>query len=185
MNFEERKRNHNKNKSLSIVLWWQLILCLLNPQLLKQCSKYYRKHSGDNFHDIDFTTKVCMKKKSYFQQIDPFNLSVVGDADENMRIKYWGWENKRMKNLGWTIRQCNIFFLIQTLWLRFKVLILQRQHSHIPLYVCWLCYVPISIFLSFTPVLSINTNASRTLKFLRFCTQNTRETFKSASLCEP
>ena len=79
-----------------------------------------------------------------------------------------------------------IFFLIQTLWLRFKVLILQRQHSHIPLYVgmyiCWLCYVPISIFLSFTPVLSINTNASRTLKFLRFCTQNTRETFKSASL---
>ena len=78
-----------------------------------------------------------------------------------------------------------IFFLIQTLWLRFKVLILQRQHSHIPLYVCWLCYVPISIFLSFTPVLSINTNASRTLKFLRFCTQNTRETFKSASLYDP
>ena len=43
----------------------------------------------------------------------------------------------------------------------------------------------ISIFLSFTPVLSINTNASRTLKFLRFCTQNTRETFKSASLYDP
>ena len=53
------------------------------------------------------------------------------------------------------------------------------------MYICWLCYVPISIFLSFTPVLSINTNASRTLKFLRFCTQNTRETFKSASLYDP
>ena len=32
--------------------------------------------------------KVCMKKNSYFQQIDPFNLYVAGDADENMRIKY-------------------------------------------------------------------------------------------------
>ena len=151
---------------------------------MKQCSKYYRKHSGDNFHDIDFTTKVCMKKNSYFQQIDPFNLSVAGNADENMRIKYWGWKYRDEK-LGMNNPTMQYIFLIQTLWLRFKVLILQRQHSHIPLYVCWLCYVPISIFLSFTPVLSINTNASRTLKFLRFCTQNTRETFKSASLYEP
>ena len=101
--------------------------------------------------------------------------------DENTGMKNLEDEKLGMNNL--TMQY--IFFLIQTLWLRFKVLILQRQHSHIPLYVCWLCYVPISIFLSFTPVLSINTNASRTLKFLRFCTQNTRETFKSASLYDP
>ena len=134
--------------------------------------------------------KSVWKKNSYFQQIDPFNLYVAGDADENMRIKYWGWKYRDEKSRGWKTwdeqsDNAIYFFLIQTLWLRFKVLILQRQHSHIPLYVCWLCYVPISIFLSFTPVLSINTNASRTLKFLRFCTQNTRETFKSASLYEP
>ena len=132
--------------------------------------------------------KSAWKKNHTSKNFIPLICLLLG-----MQMKIWGSntedENTGMKNLGWTIRQCNIFFLIQTLWLRFKVLILQRQHSHIPLYVgmyiCWLCYVPISIFLSFTPVLSINTNASRTLKFLRFCTQNTRETFKSASLCEP
>ena len=34
--------------------------------------------------------KVCMKKNSYFQQIDPFNLSVAGDADENTGMKNLG-----------------------------------------------------------------------------------------------
>ena len=42
-----------------------------------------------------------MKKNSYFQQIDPFNLSVAGNADENMRIKYWGWKYRDEKSRGW------------------------------------------------------------------------------------
>ena len=44
-----------------------------------------------------------MKKNSYFQQIDPFNLSVAGNADENMRIKYWGWKYRDEKFEGWNL----------------------------------------------------------------------------------
>ena len=45
--------------------------------------------------------KSVWKKNSYFQQIDPFNLSVAGNADENMRIKYWGWKYRDEKSRGW------------------------------------------------------------------------------------
>ena len=47
--------------------------------------------------------KSAWKKKSYFQQFYPFNLSVVGDADENMRIKYWGWKYRDEKFERWNL----------------------------------------------------------------------------------
>ena len=57
--------------------------------------------------------KSVGKKNSYFQQIDPFNLFVAGNADENMRIKYWGWKYRDEK-LGMNNPTMQYIFFLNT-----------------------------------------------------------------------